>query len=68
MLTFKARKLCELRLHPIELGFGLSRPQAGRPVLAEGEIARLAVERFQTLSAPFGTQVSLDGSEGVIRP
>jgi poly-gamma-glutamate capsule biosynthesis protein CapA/YwtB (metallophosphatase superfamily) len=66
-VSFHAHKLQELRLHPIELGFGLSRSQVGRPVLAEGETARCALERFQTLSAPFGAQVRIEGCEGVIR-
>jgi poly-gamma-glutamate capsule biosynthesis protein CapA/YwtB (metallophosphatase superfamily) len=68
MVSFKQHSLAELRLHPIELGFGLSRAQAGRPVLAAGDIARLALERFRDLSAPFGTEVTIDGCVGVIRP
>jgi poly-gamma-glutamate capsule biosynthesis protein CapA/YwtB (metallophosphatase superfamily) len=68
MLSFSARSLVELRLHPIELGFGLSRSQAGRPILAEGDIARRALERFRDLSAPFGVNVAIDGCLGLVRP
>jgi poly-gamma-glutamate synthesis protein (capsule biosynthesis protein) len=60
-VDFKERQLNCLRVHPIELGFGLSRPQTGRPVLAEGKIGQLAIERFQRLSAPLGAQFSEDG-------
>ncbi len=66
MLNFCAGRLSELRLHPIELGFGLSRAQAGRPVLAEGDIAQRALERFRELSAPFGTRISIDDNVGVV--
>jgi len=60
-VAFSGRRLSEIRVHPIELGFGLPRPQQGRPMLAEGEIARRAIERFQTLSAPFGVEIGPDG-------
>jgi poly-gamma-glutamate synthesis protein (capsule biosynthesis protein) len=68
MLSFSAHSLVELRLHPIELGFGLSRSQAGRPVLAGGDIAHRALERFRDLSTPFGLQVEIDDCVGVVRP
>lgn len=67
MLSFSARSLAELRLHPIELGFGLSRSQAGRPALADGDIARRALERFRDLSGPFGVSVEIDNCAGVVR-
>jgi len=61
MVTFESRRLTELRVHPIELGFGLPRPQTGRPLLADGDIARRAIDRFARLSAPFGVAVGADG-------
>ena len=63
MVSFEARRLAEIRVHPIEIGFGLPRPQTGRPMLAEadGDIARRAIERFARLSAPFGVTVGADG-------
>jgi poly-gamma-glutamate capsule biosynthesis protein CapA/YwtB (metallophosphatase superfamily) len=67
-VVFSARRLLELRLHPIELGWGLPRPQTGRPMLATGDIAERAIARFRKLSAPFGTQVHTEGGIGVIRP
>ena len=66
-VVFTARRLAELRLHPIELGWGLPRPQTGRPMLAQGEIAQRALARFRTLSAPFGVDVQTEGGIGVIR-
>jgi poly-gamma-glutamate synthesis protein (capsule biosynthesis protein) len=61
MVDFKERQLSGLCVHPIELGFGLSRSQAGRPVLAEGPVAQLAIERFQRLSAALGVELSEEG-------
>jgi poly-gamma-glutamate capsule biosynthesis protein CapA/YwtB (metallophosphatase superfamily) len=37
---YTAGKLTAVRLHRIDLGFRLPRPQQGRPVLAHGETAR----------------------------
>jgi poly-gamma-glutamate synthesis protein (capsule biosynthesis protein) len=67
MVSFKDRRLHELKLHPIELGFGLPRSQAGRPVLAEGEIAQRALERFRDLSAAFSTRIDIQDCVGVVR-
>ncbi|MBO0881920.1 MAG: CapA family protein, partial [Mycobacterium sp.] len=66
-VVFSSRRLIELRLHPIQLGWGLPRPQTGRPMLAQGDIAQRAIDRFRKLSAPFGTEVQTDGNVGVIR-
>jgi poly-gamma-glutamate capsule biosynthesis protein CapA/YwtB (metallophosphatase superfamily) len=66
-VVFTGRRLAELRLHPIELGWGLPRPQTGRPLLARGDIAQRALARFRKLSAPFGVDVQTDGDVGVIR-
>jgi poly-gamma-glutamate synthesis protein (capsule biosynthesis protein) len=66
-VVFSARRLVEIRLHPIEFGWGLPRPQTGRPMLAHGAIAERAVARFRELSAPFGTDVQAEGEIGVIR-
>ncbi len=65
--TFQGKKLREIKLHPIELGFGLSRSQAGRPVMAQGTAAREILERFQRLSEPFQTKIDIQGEIGVIR-
>jgi poly-gamma-glutamate synthesis protein (capsule biosynthesis protein) len=66
-VSFSGKGLREIRLHPIEFGFGLPRPQAGRPILAEGRPARDVIERFQRLSHPFQTQIDVEGDTGVIR-
>ncbi|MGH7846882.1 MAG: CapA family protein [Candidatus Binatia bacterium] len=65
--SFSGKNLREVRLHPIEFGLGLSRGQAGRPILAEGNTAREVLERFQRLSQPFQTKIEIHRDEGVIR-
>ena len=61
------KKLHEIKLYPIDLGFGLPRFESGRPVLAQGQTARQILERIQRLSAPFGTKVEIKGDIGVIQ-
>jgi poly-gamma-glutamate synthesis protein (capsule biosynthesis protein) len=64
LVRFRSKRLCELSLHPIELGFGAPRWQAGRPQLASGATARQALERLRELSAAFGVPVDFDVHTG----
>ena len=48
-----------LRLHPLDLGYGLRRAARGRPVLARGEMAARVLERVRDLSADLGTEVTV---------
>ncbi len=54
---FDDGRLAAVRLHPIELGYRKPRPQRGRPMMAEGEIANQIVSRLERLSLPFGTRL-----------
>ncbi len=63
---FRRRALTELRLHPLDLGFGRSRSQRGRPLFARGEVAAAILRRVQHLSARHGVQISIDGTTGVV--
>ncbi len=58
----------EVRLYPIDLGMGLPRSQAGRPVLARpgDEVNQRVLERFQQMSQPYGTEISIENGVGVI--
>ena len=60
--------LKEVRLYPIDLGFGKPIAQRGRPVLANGEVAQWSLERLKEASKFFGTEVSIQGDIGIIRP
>jgi poly-gamma-glutamate capsule biosynthesis protein CapA/YwtB (metallophosphatase superfamily) len=63
---FNKSKLQEIRIHPIDLGFGRARPQRGRPLLAEAEVANRVIERVTRLSKRYGTSVSNRDGVGVI--
>ena len=65
---FKARRLASLRLHPLDLGHGLSRAQRGRPVLAQGKVAAAAIlERVRRLSQRYGTEIAIEEESALVR-
>jgi poly-gamma-glutamate capsule biosynthesis protein CapA/YwtB (metallophosphatase superfamily) len=63
---FRGRTLAELRLHPLDLGYGRPRAQRGRPVLAGGEVADRILRRVQRLSARHGAEVAIDGATAFV--
>jgi len=63
---FEARALKEIKIYPIDQGFGRPRPQRGRPVLADSEVANRVVERVTRLSRRYGTKISNRDRVGVI--
>jgi len=65
--SFKSKNLHDIKLYPIEMGFGLPRPDAGRPMLARGKTATDILKRLQHLSEPFHTIIEIQGEVGVIR-
>lgn len=67
LVSFKNGALYEIRLYPIEMGSGLPRYIAGRPMMSEGQIAAQTLKSLQELSAPFGTKIEIDQNIGVIR-
>ena len=67
MTRFDGRRLKEIRLHPVDLGFQRPVYQQGRPLLAEGEVAERVLERFQRRSQPFGTEIKIEGNLGLIQ-
>jgi poly-gamma-glutamate capsule biosynthesis protein CapA/YwtB (metallophosphatase superfamily) len=65
---YEANTLKEVRLYPIDMGFGRPIAQRGRPLLAQGRVAQETLEWLQQVSEPFGTKISIDGDVGLIRP
>jgi poly-gamma-glutamate capsule biosynthesis protein CapA/YwtB (metallophosphatase superfamily) len=63
---FAERELKEIRIYPIDQGFGRPRPQRGRPLLAEGEVAKRVLDRVARLSKRYGTEVAVRNGVGVI--
>jgi poly-gamma-glutamate capsule biosynthesis protein CapA/YwtB (metallophosphatase superfamily) len=63
---FRGGKAAEIRVHPIEQGFGASLGQRGRPMLATGAIADRVIARVAELSKTYGVEVRNDKGVGVI--
>jgi poly-gamma-glutamate synthesis protein (capsule biosynthesis protein) len=63
---FNEKRLREIKIFPIDQGFGRPRPQRGRPLLAEGEVAQRVIERVTRLSRRYGTRISNRDGVGII--
>lgn len=63
---YKNKMLTEVTLHPIDIGYGRSRAQRGRPLIADGDLSHKALNRMQRLSKDFGTSVVVSNNVGVI--
>jgi len=59
--TYRDGELTALDLYPVTLALGEAHHRRGRPRLAVGDEAREILERFATLSEPFGTSMEIDG-------
>jgi poly-gamma-glutamate synthesis protein (capsule biosynthesis protein) len=66
-VRFEAGKLREIRIYPVDVGYGKPRWQQGRPVLADGEVAKEILDRYQRLSKTMGTRVQVKGNVGFVR-
>lgn len=64
---FEKKNLKEVKIYPIDQGFGRSRPQRGRPLLAEGEVADRVIERVSRLSRRYGTKISNRDGIGIVQ-
>jgi poly-gamma-glutamate synthesis protein (capsule biosynthesis protein) len=67
LVRYEDGGLASVELHPITLGFGLPRPQRGRPLLATGELARKIIGDVQEYSAEYGTEILFRDGVGVVR-
>lgn len=65
---WEGRKLVELQLHPITLGYQTSRADRGRPRLAAGADAARILEMMTTRSKALGATVVVKNGVGIITP
>jgi poly-gamma-glutamate synthesis protein (capsule biosynthesis protein) len=63
---FAGDSLAGLRLYPIDLGHQRRLTDRGRPMLADGAIAKRVLDRVQHLSAKYGTTVDVRDGIGVV--
>ena len=66
-IRFEAGAPSEVRLHPVELGFGEALTRSGIPRAAAPEAAEAILERMRTISEPLGAEVAVEDGVGVIR-
>ena len=67
MPRFSGKKLTELKLYPISLGYKKPRAQRGWPMLASPELAKKIVDDVVKFSTPFGTTIDFKDGVGVVR-
>lgn len=67
LMTFNGDRLEDLRLYPIDLGWGKPRTQRGRPVLAEPEVAEKILRKLIELSKPYGTEITIEKGVGIVK-
>lgn len=64
---FVKRRMSQITLHPIDLGYGKPRGQRGRPMLAGSDTSKKILERMQRLSKPFGTSIKAEKGVGIVK-
>ena len=63
---FVGKRMTELKLYPISLGYKKPRPQRGWPMLAEPELSRKIIDDLKKFSAPFGTNIEFRDGVGIV--
>jgi poly-gamma-glutamate capsule biosynthesis protein CapA/YwtB (metallophosphatase superfamily) len=63
---FVGKRLTELKLYPISLGYKKPRPQRGWPMLADPELSRKIIDDLKKFSAPFGTNIEFRDGVGIV--
>jgi poly-gamma-glutamate synthesis protein (capsule biosynthesis protein) len=64
---FQGGQLDEVALYPLDLGFGLSRSQRGRPVIATGGFTAEVLARTQALSDFYATEIQIRDGVGYVK-
>jgi poly-gamma-glutamate synthesis protein (capsule biosynthesis protein) len=67
LCRFDGRRLAEITLHPLSLGFGAGWPERGTPRLANPALGGEILTWMRDLSAPFGTTIDVESGVGRVR-
>jgi poly-gamma-glutamate synthesis protein (capsule biosynthesis protein) len=62
--TFDKGKLSQLKIYPIDLGYGKKLSESGIPRMASAETAQKILQRLQQLSAAYGTKIQIQTETG----
>ncbi len=65
MARYKEGQVEEIRFYPTDLGQKMGRSRRGTPRMADEVTAKRIIDRLARLSAPFGTEVSMEQNVGV---
>lgn len=65
--TWEGGTLKEVRIYPVDLNAAGNKPK-GVPSFAAPELARKILDELKKISAPFGTNIQIEGNVGIIRP
>lgn len=65
--TWEGGKLKEVRIYPIDLNAAGTKPK-GVPSFAGPAMAKKILDEMKRISAPFGTNIQIEGNVGIIRP
>ena len=63
---FDHGKVVEIRLYPVDLGYGMKLTESGTPRLAGPEASQRILSRVQEMSQKYGTKITIEGSVGVV--
>lgn len=66
MPRFVGKKLVELKLYPISLGYKKPRPDRGWPMLATPQLSKKILDDVSTFSSPFGTKIDINDGVGIV--
>ncbi len=64
---YEKGQVSEIRLYPVDLGYGRRLTESGVPRVPSPEVARRILEHLKQMSEPFGTEISIEENIGFIR-
>jgi len=67
VMTYEGGRVKEIRIYPIDVRRSAQAKQSGLPRIAAPELGRRILDLMRELSAPFGTDIRIEGNVGVIR-
>lgn len=65
---FELETVAEIRIYPVDLGYGRKLTESGTPRLAGPEQSQRILRRLQQISQKYGTKMVIEGSVGIVRP
>ena len=68
VIRWSGGRAAEIRLYPVDLGYGEPLTRSGIPRRAGPEESREILSRLQRISKPFGTEIAVEDGIGIIRP